>query len=156
MIRRFQVAVVPLALAVGVCALTAGCSSNPSRADSVYQQLQDDNPSRRVEAIVRVGQEKDPKAVPYLVDRLEDQDADVRLYAILALERITGQNFGYEFYQDEMQRRPAVEKWRQWLQSQPPGPASVATRPPVSAALRPGYPCSHGVAASAAGEVMGR
>jgi len=53
--------------------------------------------------------------IPYLVAGLENGDAAVRLCAIEGLQRLTGQDFGYEYYADEADRRPAVEQWKQWL-----------------------------------------
>ena len=48
----------------------------------------------RILAIREAGERRDPLAVPLLVDRLEDEDPAVRFYAILALERITGDRRG--------------------------------------------------------------
>ncbi len=31
---------------------------------------------------------------------------------------MTGQTFGYHYYEDETEREPAVEKWNQWWASQ--------------------------------------
>jgi hypothetical protein len=43
----------------------------------------------------------------------------VRFYAIEALEKLTGQTFGYAYYRDDDARRPAVEQWQAWLKGQP-------------------------------------
>lgn len=51
-----------------------------------------------------------------MVKDLDSDDPAVRFYAIGGLKRLTGQTFGYHYYEDEQQRRPALEKWKAWLQ----------------------------------------
>lgn len=92
----------------------AGCRA-AGREGDLYQRLQSDNPSVRITAIAQAGREKDAQSVPLLVDRLEDDDADVRLFAQQALDRITGQSFGYSYYAAPAERLAAVERWRAWL-----------------------------------------
>ena len=58
---------------------------------------------------------KDRAAARQFVADLESDDPAVRFYAISALEHMTGQRFGYRYYDDEEQRRPAVDRWKQWL-----------------------------------------
>jgi hypothetical protein len=57
-------------------------------------------------------------AVPPMVKDLESDDPAIRFYAIEGLRRITGQTFGFRYYEDEGQRQPAVDRWKQWLASQ--------------------------------------
>lgn len=97
----------------GLC-LLGGCY--PTGAD-LYTQLQDEDPSIRNQAIVRAGQLKDQKAIPFLVDRLTDSQEDCRLFAILSLERITGRTRGYKYYEPADKRAEAVRRWRQWLET---------------------------------------
>jgi hypothetical protein len=49
------------------------------------------------------------------VDRLEDEDAAVRFFAIIALERITGRRFGYEYSQPSRERAAAIVRWRDYV-----------------------------------------
>ena len=58
----------------------------------------------------------DKSAIPELVHDLDNTDPAVRFYAIQGLEELTGQTFGYLYYQDAPVRRPAVMKWRKWLE----------------------------------------
>lgn len=91
----------------------------------------------RIPGIKRAGETHDRSALPQLVDSLDDEDPAVRLFAIGALEKFTGNRFGYEYYLDEDQRKPAIARWREWLkqqegQAQQPQPASdqqQSTRP---------------------------
>lgn len=95
--------------------------------------MQAEDPDERIEAIVQAGEQRDRGAVPHLVDRLTDSEADVRFFAIESLERITGKTMGYEYYAPREQRRQAVERWRDWLRER--GPA--ATRPAPATARAP-------------------
>ena len=114
--------------------MVSGCGS-PTPRSSLYQQLQDEDPSVRIQAIHHAGQAKDPQAVPYLVDRLSDSDSDVRFFAIVALQKITGQTMGYDFYAPSPQRDAAIQRWRQWLQegrpALPPDRHSMAATAPA-------------------------
>jgi len=76
----------------------------------------------KIPGIKRAGETRDRSALPQLVDSLNDDDPAVRLFAIAALEKFTGDRFGYEYYLDEDQRKPAVARWRAWLkqEEQPP------------------------------------
>jgi hypothetical protein len=49
------------------------------------------------------------------VDRLSDTESDVRLFAILALQDITGKTMGYRHYDPPDRRIEAIQRWREWL-----------------------------------------
>ena len=70
----------------------------------------------KIPAIKEAAQRHDTSAVATLIKDLESDDPAVRMYAIMALHEITGQDFGYVYYQDLELRKPAVAKWRQWLE----------------------------------------
>ncbi len=106
--------------------LVAGCA--PS-GDDLYRQMQGEDPDERIEAIVQAGRQRDRDAVPHLVDRLTDSEADVRFFAIASLERITGETMGYEYYAPAPQRHEAVERWREWLRSRAPAATRPASQP---------------------------
>jgi hypothetical protein len=61
---------------------------------------------------------KDPATLTELVHDLDSDDAAVRFYAAESLQRLSGQDFGYRYYDPVETRKPAVEKWRQWLSEQ--------------------------------------
>lgn len=63
----------------------------------------------------QAAREKDMSATPYIVEQLNDGDADVRFFAIMSLEKITGERLGYEHYAPAAERDEAVERWRRWL-----------------------------------------
>jgi HEAT repeat protein len=90
-------------------------------------KLQHHDPRVRTRAAARAGKARDERAVPYLVDRLTDPENEVRMVAIISLERITGETMGYYYYEPPDRRAEAVRRWRQWLQNRRGGRTS--TRP---------------------------
>jgi len=116
-----------MAAAAGLACGLAGCLAPD---EGLYRRFQDENPAVRIDAIIQAGQTKDAPAVPYLVDRLSDSDREVRVFAIVALEKITGQTLGYRHYDPPELRGQAIRRWRDWLAaSQTAAPAARATQP---------------------------
>lgn len=109
-----------LVLKLGLCFCTviaaAGCRP-PAATGTLYQLLLNDDPSVRIEAIVQAGSDKDQQAVPNLIESLSSDDGSVRMYAYLALQKITGMTMGYEYYASKPDREQAIERWREWLKS---------------------------------------
>jgi len=77
--------------------------------------FQDEDPNARIAAIRSAGRDKLESTVPYLVDRLTDSEAEVRMFAIIALQEITGLTHEYRHYDPATLRQGAVERWRKWL-----------------------------------------
>ena len=75
----------------------------------------DPDPTVKIPAYKRAVRKKDPAAVRQLVKDLESDDPAVRLYAIHALDELTGERFGYRYYDGDEQRQEAVDRWQQWL-----------------------------------------
>ena len=50
-----------------------------------------------------------------MVANLNDDDPAVRFYSIEGLKRLTGDDFGYRYYEDADERAAAVAKWNQWV-----------------------------------------
>ena len=75
----------------------------------------DPDPSVKIPAYKKAVRERDDDAAPQLVADLESDDPAVRLFAIEALERVTGETFGYRYFDDEEDRRASVAKWQAWL-----------------------------------------
>jgi len=100
-------------LAVLVWALVpaAGCQS----AEQQRKQLSSPDAVGRVRAAVWLAETGDSEALHRLVGLLEDRDRAVRMYAILALQRLTGQTYNYRYYASEPQRRRAVLRWQEAL-----------------------------------------
>lgn len=101
------------------------------------RQLESVYPPDRATAAVRLAEAGDREAIHKLVDLLEDDDAGVRLYVSLALERLCHQTYGFRYYDSESQRAEAVRRWRQALRD---GQVIVQTpmsneSPPTTGAL---------------------
>lgn len=111
------VAAASTALALLVGGGTGGCTApeGPRTPDSRYL-------SQKVPAIKQAVERKDHSVAAQLVKDLDSDDPAVRFYAIEGLERLTGETFGYHYYEDRDARSQAVQKWRQWLGER--GPAT--------------------------------
>ncbi len=105
----------PLKFCVPLLLVLAAAGCGPSGPE-LYQQFQDEDPAVRIKAIVQAGKLKDQKSVPYLVDRLTDSESDVRFFAIIALQKITGEDKGYKPWEPDAKRKEAVGRWRQYLE----------------------------------------
>ena len=69
------------------------------------------HPAAKLYAIQRAGERRDADAIPELIHQLNSDDPAVRMYAIVALEKITGERRGYSPYAPPAQRDRAVERW---------------------------------------------
>jgi hypothetical protein len=101
---RPSAAILALTLAIpGGCGTVVGAS------------FDDPTPQARIEAIERAGASGDRSALPRIVENLSSDDAAVRMAAIGALRRMTGQTLGYRFDAPEVERRAAIGRWKGWL-----------------------------------------
>ncbi|MFO0839886.1 MAG: hypothetical protein U1D55_15345 [Phycisphaerae bacterium] len=103
-----------------LAAMAPGCDSNQGQRS----QLRSLYPLDRAKAAVALAEAGERDAIQSLVALLDDSDRGVRLYTIVALERLTGQTHGYLYYADEGQRAAAIERWRQAIRD-----GQVALRP---------------------------
>lgn len=110
------------ATVAAVLAGLAACATPPRGFDSPV-------PSARVAAIVDAAARKDRAAVPRLIECLTSDDPAVRLAAIRALERITGQTLGYEHAAAEWRRREMVRSWISWYERERGGDQGPAESP---------------------------
>src|SRR2546423_12625838 len=101
-----QVTWAMLATALGII----GCSAPRGPIE-----VTNPDPSGKIPAMKKAVREHDLKVVRQLVKDLDSDDPAVRLFAIQALEKLTGQRYGYEYYADEVQRKPALSAWQVWL-----------------------------------------
>lgn len=71
----------------------------------------------RAQAAVHAARDGDPDAAraAALVGLLGDRDAGVRMYAILSLRRLYGDDLGYRYYDPAALRAAAIERWRDAL-----------------------------------------
>lgn len=127
-------------------ASTAGCQSTG------WPGLQSRNPVIRARTAVAIAEARDLTGVPALVNALEDDDPAVRMYAILTLHQLVGEDFGYRYYAPEVERLSAVEAWRQALREGRVAGAGPASSAPVTAsetAEIPAGPATSGQSATA-------
>lgn len=100
--------------------MAAGCLAPPV----TERDLTSPEASRRALAVRQAAERRDQSLIPAIVDRLEDEDESVRFYAILALERLTGDRMGYEYHKSPGQQVEAVNRWRRYAQG-----GAAASRP---------------------------
>jgi HEAT repeat protein len=77
---------------------------------------------------VDAAERRDRSAIPRLIECLSSDDPAVRMAAIRALERITGQTLGYEHSAPEWRRREMVDVWLAWLSQESPALIDPADR----------------------------
>jgi len=119
-------------LTVAAALLFGGCSHTPTGPNPLHAQLQAEDPSVRVQAIIAAAQGGDQSCVPLLIDRLSDSDEDVCFYAILALEKLTGTRMGYEYYAPADSKKAAIARWRTWLDAGRPMPVPAKFQTPTT------------------------
>lgn len=89
-------------------AVLAGCAHGP-------RHVYDDAPDDKIPAIKQAARQRDKSAIPQLVKDLDNDDPAIRFYAIDALHTLTGQTYGYRYFDDDEVRKPAVERWKRHL-----------------------------------------
>ena len=94
-----------------LCTILPGCAGGGAS----HAAINSDDANERILAIRQAAVQRDNTAVPLLIDRLEDEDEAVRLFAILALDKLTGHRFGYDYSQPANRRAKSVEMWREFL-----------------------------------------
>ena len=87
----------------------AGCV--PDGPHTVYNP----DPAVKIPAIVQATHSRDMSVIPEMVKSLDSDDPAIRFYANRALRDLTGQDFGYQYFGDEVGRRAATRRWKNWL-----------------------------------------
>jgi hypothetical protein len=101
-----------------------GCSS-PEKPS-----LTSEDPSLKIPAIRESAKSHNEKAVRQLVKDLDSDDPAVRLYAIHGLKEITGTTLDYRYYDDAIERQPALKRWQAWLRDhEGTNPGQSSTQP---------------------------
>jgi len=90
-------------------AIPGGCNT------VVGGSFDDPTPQARIEAIERASATGGRSALPRIVENLSSDDAAVRMAAIGALRRMTGETLDYRFDAREVERRAAIGRWKEWL-----------------------------------------
>lgn len=117
-----------------ILAAAAGLASSACDGPAARDRLRSAYPPDRAGAIVQIERQRDVSAAHDLVSLLEDDDPAVRMYAIVALERLCGQTYGYRYYGPEIERRDAVLRWRAALRD---GSLALGGRPNAGQAVTP-------------------
>ena len=83
-------------------------------APAVLKSLYDDDYHMRETAILICGTFKLRQSISALITLLSDPNKNVRKKAIDSIRKITGQNFEFDAFGSENNRKAAIEDWRFW------------------------------------------
>jgi hypothetical protein len=103
-------------LALALASLVSGggaCFTAPRVKPDITHR----DPSVKIPAIKIAARSDGDSAIKQLVEDLDNDDPAVRFYAIHALEELTGETFGYRYYDDDLERADALKLWQGWLAS---------------------------------------
>lgn len=103
--RRVQ-GMVGVAAWIGL-AVGAGCGGTRASFDA-------DDPASQLAALEQAVEANDRSKIPEMIELLDSDDPAVRMFAILGLERLTGETHGYDFAAPEPERDAATERWVAW------------------------------------------
>jgi hypothetical protein len=121
LVRAAAVLVPMWALVACAPSATQGGFKNPAPGAQVYA----------IESAVR---DERKQQIPEIVECLRSDDDLVRMMAIGALERMTGQTLGYDFADPLPLRLEGYRRWREWVVAQrldpPARPQSSTIYPP--------------------------
>ena len=120
-----------LVLATAWLTCLPGCNPSGMRREHLVSPY----PLDRARAAVQLAEAGDALAVDLLIELLNDRDRGVRMYTILALERLCGQTYGYKYYDREPRRAAAVARWRQARQRGEVTVTARSARPHTKAAV---------------------
>jgi hypothetical protein len=107
-----------------LASIPLGCGLAPKS----FQKVTDPAPIVRARSIGLSGRLPEHKAVPALIDRLEDRDPVVRLAAYEELKKGTGRSFGFIPWSSEAERAHAVARWRSWWNARQEDVARLAQK----------------------------
>jgi hypothetical protein len=102
--------------AIFLTLLTAFCGCS---ARTGPRGLASDDSAEKIPALKAAGEQRDAALVPRIIPELANDDPAVRFYAIEALRRITGETFGYRFYDSPDQQKEAIARWQDWARQHP-------------------------------------
>jgi nicotinamide mononucleotide adenylyltransferase len=78
------------------------------------------DPAVKIPQIRKAVEAGDRSVIPQLIQDLDSNDAAVRFYAIEALQRLTDEDFEYDWTAvDRHVRAPAIRRWQKYLQDNP-------------------------------------
>ena len=112
------------------CIVVASTAAGACAAPATEADYDAAVPAAKIHAIGATARQGDATELVRLVEQLDSDDPAVRLYAILTLERLTGQTLGYRYEAPEADREAAVERWVEYANDHAPaaGTATGASR----------------------------
>lgn len=107
---------VPVAGGMEVSATRSVVQSILERSDpaAIERHLGSPWPNVRRSAAEELGRRDLWTAIPRLIERLDDPDADVRAASAVSLRRLTNNFLGYQAQASLGKRREAADRWRTW------------------------------------------
>ena len=99
---------------LGVPGLLLLCSCGPSMTEGGFDAA---SPAARSHAIEQAARAGDLDAVPKIVEQLDADDPAIRMLAIDALHRLTGETYGFHHYDPPYERHAAIRRWVTAVQS---------------------------------------
>lgn len=112
-------------LLAALVAAASGCSLPQPRAD--FESI---DPSEQTLAVARVSESGLTNLeMRELVQRLDADDPALRMLAIQTLEAHVGDDFGYDFSAPPSKRRPAIDRWQEYVEGAGPGDGSGGSPP---------------------------
>ncbi len=99
---------------LGVPVLLLLCSCGPAMTEGGFDAA---SPAARSHAIEQAARAGDLDAVPKIVEQLDADDPAIRMLAIDALHRLTGETYGFHHYDPPYLRHAAIQRWVTAVQS---------------------------------------
>ncbi len=90
------------------------CSCGPAMTEGGFDAA---SPAARSHAIEQAARAGDLDAVPKIVEQLDADDPAIRMLAIDALHRLTGETYGFHHYDPPHERHAAIQRWVTAVQS---------------------------------------
>ncbi|MBI3269623.1 MAG: HEAT repeat domain-containing protein [Planctomycetes bacterium] len=116
-------------------ALLAGCTTGPHVAVSTdwRENLKSTDPDLRVYALRVLVERGEKDALPFLLDRLEDDEPQVRMFAFHAVCSLAGEPIRYTPYGSEAVRAAELAELRKRWPKPPTGGAGATEPKPAQA-----------------------
>ena len=109
-----------------MCLLASCQQANPPVG---LESFSNPDPLIRISVMKWAGENKVDEAIGPLVDSLADEDASIRFFAIQALVRITGKDYGYDYKADAQRRLQAIVRWHEFLKDLAPAAPTSELEP---------------------------
>ena len=91
-----------------------GFLRSPEAHNMLVSSLRDKSEVVRYEAAAGLLSQGDMSAVPVLIGFMDSEDRRMRYKAFSSLTEATGEDFGYDFNSDPMNREEAIGRWENW------------------------------------------